>query len=268
MTEEKIKRSFWYRIFWPIVIPIFGVWALFPVLLGWYMPTFVRCVQNIAERGQFGDSYGALNTLFSGLAFAGVLVAIFLQKEQLDLQRQEMVEMRTVVVAQKQEMEYQSLTLKRQQFENTFFNLLEHFKTSTRGTITNRSDENLSASLETLRGYIGREDVGKKPTSSPPIQSIRRGFDQFYSENESKFRPYVEQLGNILLFVEKSQLDDKYFYASVLFTQLSSAELVFLFYFYICRDEKLRKLLNEGGFSRHVLASMLFHETHMSYYTS
>lgn len=38
------------------------------------------------RRGQFGDMFGALNTLFSGLAFAGVLATIAMQRRDLELQ--------------------------------------------------------------------------------------------------------------------------------------------------------------------------------------
>ncbi len=41
-------------------------------------------------RGQFGDLFGAVNALFSGLAFAGLIYAILLQREDLALQRTEL----------------------------------------------------------------------------------------------------------------------------------------------------------------------------------
>lgn len=47
-------------------------------------------VEGWAERGQLGDMFGTVNALFSGLAFAGVIVAILLQKEELGLQREEL----------------------------------------------------------------------------------------------------------------------------------------------------------------------------------
>jgi hypothetical protein len=46
-------------------------------------------------RGQFGDMFGAVNTLFSGLAFAGLIYAIFLQRKELELQRDELKLTRT-----------------------------------------------------------------------------------------------------------------------------------------------------------------------------
>lgn len=42
------------------------------------------------ERGQFGDMFGIVNTLFSGFAFAGVIYAILLQRDDLALQREEL----------------------------------------------------------------------------------------------------------------------------------------------------------------------------------
>lgn len=45
---------------------------------------------NWNERADFGEMFGAVNTLFSGLAFAGVIYAIFLQRRELELQRYEL----------------------------------------------------------------------------------------------------------------------------------------------------------------------------------
>jgi hypothetical protein len=40
--------------------------------------------------GNLGDSYGAPNALFSGLAFVGVIVTLLMQREELRLQRREL----------------------------------------------------------------------------------------------------------------------------------------------------------------------------------
>ena len=42
------------------------------------------------ERASFGDMFGAIGVLFSGLAFAGVIYAILLQRRELELQRREL----------------------------------------------------------------------------------------------------------------------------------------------------------------------------------
>ena len=45
---------------------------------------------NLNNRGLFGDMFGGINALFSGLAFLGIIYAIVLQKEELTLQRKEL----------------------------------------------------------------------------------------------------------------------------------------------------------------------------------
>lgn len=73
---------------------------------------------------EFGDSAGATNGLFSALAFAGVIYAIFLQKNELELQRQELKDTRKEIAGQRKESELQNETLRRQRFENTFFQMM------------------------------------------------------------------------------------------------------------------------------------------------
>lgn len=67
-----------------------------------------------SERGTFGDMFGAINSLFSGLAFAGVIYAIFLQRKELELQREELVmnreELRKAASAQSDQVEQMKKT--------------------------------------------------------------------------------------------------------------------------------------------------------------
>jgi hypothetical protein len=75
------------RITAKLVVTIVGavclLWVLTPIVMALLFP-------GLAERGQAGDLYGSINSLFSGLAFAGIIVAILLQREELALQRKEL----------------------------------------------------------------------------------------------------------------------------------------------------------------------------------
>src|SRR6478609_2645720 len=71
----------------------------------------------VGDRGTFGDMFGAVNALFSGLAFGGIIWTILLQRNELILQREESRMAR-------QEAIDQNKTLSKQRFENTFFNML------------------------------------------------------------------------------------------------------------------------------------------------
>lgn len=82
---------------------LFVLLALFVILMvigyGWVIINIFSCIVPGAEAqilgpGSFGDAFGVINTLFSGLAFAGVIYAIILQKKELALQREELKETR------------------------------------------------------------------------------------------------------------------------------------------------------------------------------
>lgn len=72
---------------------------------------------TLTARGVFGDSWGGVNALISAFAFAGVIVTLFLQNRDLNLQRKEMAR-------QREEFEKENVTLKYQRFENLFYNML------------------------------------------------------------------------------------------------------------------------------------------------
>ena len=62
---------------------VFGVLVVYAFALS-------ALVAGWAERGQFGDMFGAANTLFSGLAFSALVYALILQRKELGLQRTEL----------------------------------------------------------------------------------------------------------------------------------------------------------------------------------
>jgi hypothetical protein len=68
-----------------IVISIF--------IISLWMLTFLM-LKDKNDRGTFGDMFGSINALFSGLALAGIILTILLQRKELSLQREELVETR------------------------------------------------------------------------------------------------------------------------------------------------------------------------------
>lgn len=62
-----------------ILLCIVIIWAT----SGWLL-------HPMEARGTFGDMFGAVNALFSGLAFATLIYTVFLQRRELQLQRKEL----------------------------------------------------------------------------------------------------------------------------------------------------------------------------------
>ena len=80
-----------------LVLLVVVAWVVLPVVL-WQFGA------SVGERGQFGDMFGMVNALFSGLAFAGLFWALFLQQKQIQLQRIQLTLQRRELKLQREEM--------------------------------------------------------------------------------------------------------------------------------------------------------------------
>jgi uncharacterized membrane protein len=59
-------------------------------IVGLWLSTLFLLFASANVRGTFGDMFGSVNALFSGLALAGIILTILLQRQELSLQRQEL----------------------------------------------------------------------------------------------------------------------------------------------------------------------------------
>jgi len=72
---------------WQIGFLILAIAVVLWVGYGLVVP---RLFMDWQKSSQFGDMFGGIGALFSGLALSGVVVAILMQKEELELQRDEL----------------------------------------------------------------------------------------------------------------------------------------------------------------------------------
>ncbi len=84
-----------------VVLLVVALWAL----TLWGGQTFF---DSWPTRGQFGDLFGSVNALFSGLAFAGLVYVILLQREDLGLQREELRLQRKEMAASRKQLAAQA----------------------------------------------------------------------------------------------------------------------------------------------------------------
>jgi len=67
-----------------LFVTVVTVW-----IVAWLV--IINVLPDWNNRGLFGDMFGSVNSLFAGLAFAGVIYTILLQRNELALQRQELI---------------------------------------------------------------------------------------------------------------------------------------------------------------------------------
>lgn len=80
MEEEKSKNKILIKLILLVVL----IWGLSAILI-------MAFLSEWSDRGTFGDLFGAVNALFSALAFAVLIYTIILQREEIKQNRQEIV---------------------------------------------------------------------------------------------------------------------------------------------------------------------------------
>lgn len=202
------------------------------VILIWASTFFLFIVykgDHANERGIFGDMFGAVNALFSGLAFAGLIITLRMQRKELNQTHAEF--------------KFQSRTLKVQRFENTLF-----FMLSQQQEITNNlhyiSKDGADPCEETGRIvfdlFYNTKIMKFKYTNEPEVYGIKgliaqEGNIQAYlkASDIQFFDHYFRHLYRIFKYINESNLiedTERYNYAAIVRAQLSEYELLMLFY--------------------------------------
>ena len=201
-----------------------------------------------SNRGVFGDKFGAINSFFSGLAVAGLIYTIYLQKEELRLQREELRQTRNEMIRHTKEFNEQNKTLQIQRFENTFFNMMKMLQEIIQGLSVSilkqieKKDFDLSGKPHK---YIKAEEIlcqGRqvfeetyKNANVCLMGVVRAKGIEGYNETDavSLYDHYFRYLYRIMKFVDTSFFDkfeDQYKYMAMLRGQLSKYELIWLYY--------------------------------------
>ncbi len=147
-----------------------GVWIVYWAIM---LVTIHGYNRNWEVRGLFGDMFGALNALFSGLAFAGLIITILYQREELhnntevlkgqenemklqakslEKQWEQMQLQSDAMKRQWEEMEKQNTNIKRQRLESTLLNMWNiHFRIRSEVTVNqNRGMDAIIYSIQTI----------------------------------------------------------------------------------------------------------------------
>lgn len=209
-------------------------------IIGGYILTLCL-LQDENDRGTFGDMFGSVNALYSGLALAGIIITILLQRSELILQRNELKQTR-------KEFEIQNETLKIQRFENTFFQMLNLFRSivneteATDGSTRLRGQEAFEYFVKLVKSrcnnlvhsasFADRRNqfVGASYSDLLSAEEIMTQYDYVSRKYKNQLGHYYKTYYHILKFINNSDITDKKFYASIARSQLSNSEQVLLLY--------------------------------------
>lgn len=206
-------------------ITTMGLWIIGVLVVTglWYGSYHYFAVYRIdlewVDKGSIGDSFGAINALFAGLAFVALLITIHLQSKALREAKAD---------------------LDLQGFENKYFQLVRVHNDILDGIMKYRTVGNHPIAIhgrqrfvDLFQEFIQYYDAAtQNNTKADPIASIQSAYNRLFKNNEHELGHYFRHLYNIVAFVDRSEFsfDIKRSYIKLLRAQLSSGETQLLFY--------------------------------------
>lgn len=245
---------------WTVIIAIIvciTLWVGGMFLSYWYATKYFEFIPTEGNKfALFGDSFGSVNALISAFAFAGVIVAIVIQRNELRLQRKDLE-------LQRNEFKTQNETLQLQRFENTFFNMLSlqqeivnnlYYKETIKESVVEDAPDPANGRIlkEVIIDKViqGRElfrfafdevwhHFKLENGNDKKVSGIKRylyfngleSYDNCYTP--SYFDHYFRHLYTIIKFIDKSdflKFEEKYKYTTMVRATLSRYELIWLYY--------------------------------------
>ena len=208
----------------PFCLWVVGISIILSVWIGaWYILLFSEYSLDWDKKASYGDLFSSISVLFSGLVFIAILITIYLQSKSL--------------ISTKVESDKQT-------FESKFFQML-----NVHDRILNGISKNQKINGETINingrnwfrnlyiEYI--KDYKKEWEKQLVLESekvVINSYKTFFERNEPEIGHYFRHLYNIFKFIDNSSTKEKQFYINLLRAQLSSNELLLLFY--NCVSEK------------------------------
>lgn len=206
--------------------------------------------------GTFGDFIGgSLNPILTFLTFIGLLITITIQQTELKESREEFKKSANALIEQSQ-------SLSRQNFENTFFNLITLYN----GILDNLKLDTTSKQISSRQIFSAIQDAILKTDQEIPRnelgEQILDNIKFYYNASmldiySRKFGHYFRTVYQILKFIDNSHFtqEEKQFYSNIFRAQFSSSELVILFFNCLSKygKEKFKPLVEKYEFFEHLV---------------
>jgi hypothetical protein len=263
----------------------FGVLGLIVLIISIFLfnngETFNQHLKVNSEKfGSYGSFIsGTVGTLWSLVSVILFYLTLRLQRNELSLQRDELELTRNELVGQKNQMIQQNETLKHQQFENTFFQLLNTHgniissmdlrKYNEKSSVISEGRDCFDIFYQRLEHYIKTKD--KKLNIDPKTASLDdtlESYDIFFEKNQNNLGHYFRNLYHIIKFIDNAEIEKKKTYTNFVRAQLSSHELTLIFYNCLSDYglEKFKPLIEKYALLKNINKGLIFNEEHLKKY--
>lgn len=220
-TKEKDLVLSLFRVHKGIFISIIIAWLVFFISvtlisndLSFKWPPNM----SLDSLNSFGGNFNVLTSLFTGLAFAGLIISVILQTQELK--------------ATREEFSGQKKALQNQEFDNKFFQMLNLLNTIKSNLTLGRfnGDKVFERLLIELLIEI-KQQASVDLNETDKLNIFIKIFDEYNDTYDTNFKYYFLNLYQIFKYISKSAPKGKTkFYSNIIRAQLSKNELILLTY--------------------------------------
>jgi len=175
--------------------------------------------------GQWGDSFGAINALFSGLTIVGLVYTIILQRHQIGLQQQEAKDAND---RHKKE----DANIERERFEAIFFDLL----TLHHSIFSSLTVKSFNLLLQKIRNQL----PNNKAFDDSQFATFKKCYFECTRDYEPDLSSYLQSIASIYSEIESSDLgdDEKKVFLKRFWNYLSQPERQALYYLLMLTEDQ------------------------------
>jgi preprotein translocase subunit SecG len=172
---------------------------------------------SMSSAAALGDSFGIVNALFSGLAFAGLIITVLLQREELRESRE---------------------IFKAQKFEDAFYRLLDFYRNNLNEIsidVDGGAKTGVAGLSYQLRKFQGA--IASQENNNTTEDDSERLFERINYILKPQSR-YLGTLESLLSLVKKDVTDyeESKFYIKLIASQLTVHEVKYIFYRCLCTE--------------------------------
>jgi len=231
--------------------------------------------------GEFGDRFGMINALFTGLSLAGVIYAILVQRYEVSLAKEDLDRTKDLLDEQSEHLKEQNEASKKQQFEATFFKMLEIYETTVQETeiaINIRTNVSRTGRNSETKEVLRKGNIAFKFLLEEIVIDIsninfqnndwldrhfRPIFYKFIKERDDVLPKYFRIVFRVIDFVDKSSIQDKLFYTNIINSMMTDHEIGLIFFNCLAAQENrpFKELIE-----KYALLQYLSHNHHDLYH--
>lgn len=238
-----------------------GILVVVIWLLSWMLIQNYYGTRDDDGRGTFGDMFGAVNSLFAGLAFAGIIYTIIMQRKDLELQAESIklqtkaIEMQTEELGlMKQEtarmadeLENQRMIMNSQKVESMIFRLFQVIEKNFESIRIRKNIENFQK--QEAINFIYKI-INSERNNGLDRKTV---FEREIKIYKSTFEKYTNSIIYTLQYIEDADIDKetKKVFAEILNASMGNLEILLLVDMYIDSQHEMNLLVNYGFIERY-----------------